>query len=205
MKNMLFMLPVIMPAIFAAIVGTQKFKTKNMRNKIVAFAVTSNLAVLIALLYFGADRKIEILKLNDFINIYFNIDALGALFAVMASCLWVFTAFYAMEYMEHEQDQGRFFAFFMATLGITMGIAFSGSLVTLYLFYEMLTLSTFPLVIHSQTDEAFKSGRKYLIYSFGGATLVFLGMALLHSVSPSLDFVAKGIEYSANDKLILTL
>ncbi len=204
MKNMLFILPVIMPFLFSALISSKKFEGKNVRNIVVAVAVISNLAVLLFALYTGAKKKIEILRLNEFIHIYFNVDKLGVLFAVMASCLWVFTAFYAMGYMEHESGQKRFFVFFTATLGITMGIAFSGSLLTLYLFYEMLTLSTFPLVIHSQSKEAFESGRKYLIYSFGGAALVFFGMVLLHSVSPSLDFNSYGIDYNSKDKLILT-
>ncbi|KDR94438.1 multisubunit sodium/proton antiporter, MrpD subunit [Peptoclostridium litorale DSM 5388] len=204
MKNMLFILPVIMPFLFSALISSKKFEEKKVRNVVVGIAVISNLAVLLLALYTGAEKKIEILRLNEFIHIYFNVDKLGVLFAVMASCLWVFTAFYAMGYMEHESGQKRFFAFFTATLGITMGIAFSGSLLTLYLFYEMLTLSTFPLVIHSQNKESFESGRKYLIYSFGGAALVFFGMILFHSANPSLDFNAYGIDYSSKDKLILT-
>jgi multicomponent Na+:H+ antiporter subunit D len=141
---------------------------------------------------FGEGR-IHLFKLNEFLDIYFRIDKLSILFSLLVSILWIFTAFYAMQYMKHEGKESKFFTFFLATLGVTIGIAFSGNLITLYAFYEFLTLSTFPLVIHTDTKEALKSGKKYLIYSFGGATLVLLGMILLFSITSDITFNAHGI------------
>jgi multicomponent Na+:H+ antiporter subunit D len=98
-----------------------------------------------------------------------------------------------MEYMKHEGKEKKFFGFFITTLGVTLGIAFSGNLITLYLFYELLTLVTFPLVIHSGSREALQSGKKYLIYSFAGATIVLMGMLILFSLTNNLAFVPGGI------------
>jgi multicomponent Na+:H+ antiporter subunit D len=97
-----------------------------------------------------------------------------------------------MEYVKHVGHEKRFFSLFIASLGVTVGIAYSGSLVTLYLFYELLTLMTCPLVTHAQTPEALHSGKKYLVYSFSGAGLALLGILTLFSLSGGVSFIPGG-------------
>ena len=102
-------------------------------------------------------------------------DALGLLFALLASFLWIFTAFYSAGYMRglDEPNQTRFFASFAASLSAAIGIAFAENLVTIFVFYELLSVATYPLVAHDETDEARAAGRKYLAYTFfGGGFLV---------------------------------
>ncbi len=169
-----------------------KFDEKQ-RNIFVSVGVTLNFVFLVIIFYLFGESRIHLFKLNEFLDIYFRIDKLSILFSLLVAILWIFTAFYSMEYMKHEGKERRFFIFFIATLGVTMGIAFSGNLITLYTFYELLTLSTFPLVIHTDSKEALKSGKKYLIYSFVGATLVLLGMILLFSITKDTTFSARGI------------
>lgn len=103
------------------------------------------------------------------VPIMFRVDGLGMLFALVASSLWIVTSLYAIGYMRglHEHSQTRFFAFFALSLSATLGVAFSGNLLTLYLFYEMLSLSTWPLVTHHQDKEARTGGRTYLSYLLG--------------------------------------
>lgn len=208
MKNFFILIPIAMPFMFAVLLNLIEFKIKKYRNIFIAFSVIINFILTICTFYFDVNMKLEILKLNDFINICIKIDKLGILFSTLASTLWIFTSLYSMEYMENEKNEKRFFTFFILTLGITIGIAFSGNLITLYIFYEMLTLSTYPLVIHAQNKEAFISGKKYLIYSFGGATLVLLGMMLLYSITNHLDFIPRGIlsgMNQENNKLMLII
>ncbi len=208
MKSIAIILPIILPFIWAIMLNKIKFKEKRSRNNFIAFGVILNFIIMIGFFYFNVSLEVEILKLNDFINIYIHVDKMGILFSTLASILWICTSFYSMEYMNHEENEKRFFTFFIITLGITIGIAFSGNLLTLYIFYELLTLSTFPLVIHAENKEAFFSGKKYLIYSFGGATLILLGMILLYSVYPDLTFMQKGILREANienDQLMLII
>jgi len=133
------------------------------------------------------------------VPIIFRVDALGMIFALVASSLWILTSLYAVGYMRglKEHSQTRFFAFFALSLSATMGVAFSGNLLTLYLFYEMLSLSTWPLVTHHQDKEARTGGRTYLSYLLGtsvafalpaviftyiesGGDLSFAGDAILH-------------------------
>jgi multicomponent Na+:H+ antiporter subunit D len=103
------------------------------------------------------------------VPILFRVDGLGMIFALVASSLWILTSIYAVGYMRglQEHSQTRFFAFFALSLCATLGVAFSGNLLTLYLFYELLSLSTWPLVTHHQDKEARTGGRTYLSYLLG--------------------------------------
>jgi len=103
------------------------------------------------------------------VPIAFRVDGLGMLFALVASSLWILTSLYAIGYMRglKEHGQTRFFAFFALSLSATLGVAFSANLLTLYLFYEMLSLSTWPLVTHHQDREARGGGRTYLTHLLG--------------------------------------
>lgn len=103
------------------------------------------------------------------VAIEFRVDSFGMLFALVASSLWIVTSVYAIGYMRglKEHSQTRFYAFFAVALCATLGVAFSANLLTLYLFYEMLSLSTYPLVTHHQDREARGGGRTYLTYLVG--------------------------------------
>lgn len=190
--NQLILLPILFPFLLAITLAIARFEEKP-RNVFVGFGVILNIIITTCVFYFIGERSFELLRINEFIDVYFKVDKLGMLFSLLVSLLWVFTSFYSMEYMKHEGKENRFFSFFLLTLGITLGIGFSGNLFTLYIFYELLTLATFPLVIHSGTKEAINSGKKYLIYSFGGATLILLGIILVFSTAKTLDFNPGGI------------
>lgn len=129
--------------------------------------------------------------------IAFRVDGLGMLFALVASSLWILTSLYAIGYMRglHEPSQTRFFAFFALSLCATLGVAFAGNLFTLYLFYEMLSLSTWPLVTHHQDKEARGGGRTYLSYLLG-TSIAFAIPAILFTYTRSggdLDFGPEAI------------
>ncbi|MGM0447333.1 MAG: cation:proton antiporter [Methanobacteriota archaeon] len=128
-------------------------------------------------------------------------DALGMLFAFLASGLWIITSFYSIGYMRglDEPNQTRYFAAFAVSLAATMGIAFAGNLVTIFIFYELLSIATYPLVAHDETAEARSAGRKYLAYTmFGGGVLVLAGTVLVYLLAGSVDFTAGGIAELAN-------
>ena len=132
----------------------------------------------------------------DPVSIVLRVDAFGIIFASVASCLWLVTTFYSIGYMRahKEHSQTRYYACFAVTLSMTMGVAFAGNLVTLYLFYEMLTLITYPLVSHSQTDEAYAGANKYLFYLLGTSKAFLLAaMLLTYAVSGNLTFSPEGV------------
>ena len=130
------------------------------------------------------------------ITIAFELEALGVLFALVAGLLWVVTSIYAIGYMRghNEKNQTRFFAAFAISISATMGIAFSANLFTLFLFYEILTLATYPLVTHSGTAEAKKGGRVYLGILLGTSIGFFLlGILATWVITGRIDFQAGGI------------
>lgn len=139
------------------------------------------------------------------LNISFSIEPLGVLFALIASFLWLVTVIYAIGYMRshQEQNQTRFYCCFAVAISAVMGIAFSANLFTLFIFYEVLTLSTYPLVTHSGTEEAKKSGRIYLGILLGTSILFLLpAVAGTWVVTNSLDFTTGGIFSQDVDKTV---
>lgn len=130
------------------------------------------------------------------VPIELRVDALGMIFALVASCLWLFTSLYSIGYMRalNEHAQTRYFASFAVAISATLGIAFSGNLLTMYLFYEVLSLSTYPLVTHEQNAEARASGRKYLTYILGTSIgLALPAMLMTYAAAGTLDFTSGGI------------
>ncbi|MBP1926005.1 multicomponent Na+:H+ antiporter subunit D [Sedimentibacter acidaminivorans] len=190
--NNIILLPIIFPFLAAIIIAVCNF-TEKRRNIFAGSIIFLNLIFVSYIVANFNGISMHVIKMNEFLDIYFKVDKLSVFFSLLVSVLWLFTSIYAMEYMKHEGKEKRFFAYFILTLGVTLGIAFAGNLITLYLFYELLTLTTFPLVIHSGSKEALKSGMKYLIYSFTGATVALLGMLILFSLTNNLTFVPGGV------------
>lgn len=127
--------------------------------------------------------------------IKFRVDPLGMLFALVASSLWVLTSAYSIGYMRglKEHSQTRYFCFFALALSATIGVAFSANLLTLYLFYEMLSLATYPLVTHHQDKEGRASGRKYLTYILGTSIgLLLPAMLISYNLAGTLEFASQG-------------
>jgi formate hydrogenlyase subunit 3/multisubunit Na+/H+ antiporter MnhD subunit len=129
------------------------------------------------------------------IHFVLRVDALGMIFGLLASALWVITSLYSIGYMRGlgEHDQTRYFASFAASLSSAIGVAFAGNLVTLFIFYELLTVATYPLVAHNQDEEARAAGRKYLTYTFLGGVAVLSGTVLVYWSAGTTAFTAGGI------------
>lgn len=119
-------------------------------------------------------------------------DALSLQFVALSSVLWLTTTVYAIGYLEGAPLRSRFFGYFSLCVSATVGLALAGNLITFLLFYELLTLATFPLVVHRGTPEALRAGRVYLAYTLGGGALVLMGVALLHSLGGSPGFTGTG-------------
>lgn len=120
-------------------------------------------------------------------------DPLSLLFLTLSSVLWLLTTFYAVGYMRDAKNRSRFFSYFSLCVAATAGIAMAGNLLTFYLFYETLTLSTFPLVIHEGSQKAIEAGKTYLRYTITGGMLILGGTLYLYSTAGSVDFVTNGI------------
>jgi multicomponent Na+:H+ antiporter subunit D len=130
------------------------------------------------------------------LDIGFAVDPLGLLFGLTASLLWVVTSFYSIGYMRGlaEHAQTRYFTCFAVALSATIGLAFSANLLTLFIFYELITFSTYPLVAHKETKEALAGANKYLAYLVGSSKAFFLAAVLLiWTLTGTTDFVPGGV------------
>jgi len=144
----------------------------------------------------GGRPTITLLEMIPGISITLSLEPLGMIFAGIASFLWIITSFYAFGYMRghHETNQTRFFFCFAVAIMSAIGIAYSGNMLTLFVFYEILTISTFPLVTHSGTDEARRAGRVYLGILLGtSVTFLLTAMVWTYVEAGTLDFEKGGI------------
>ena len=153
-------------------------KRKNLRETFTFLVATIQASVVLSMvpiLLSGSIIEFQIWQMFTHVPLLLRVDGFGLLFACVASLLWIATTVYAIGYMRglHEHAQTRFYSFFAISLSATIGVAFSANLLTIYFFYEMLSVSTFPLVTHMQDKDARTGGRTYLGY------LLFTSLCLL--------------------------
>lgn len=144
----------------------------------------------------GARPKLVLVDFLPNISLAFSAEPLGATFALVAAVLWLITVIYAIGYMRghHERHQTRFYAFFAVSLGATMAVALSANVMTLFTFYEALTLATYPLVTHHGTEEAKRAGRVYFGVLLGTSIgLQLPAIAAIYVLTGTLDFAPGGI------------
>ena len=172
----------------------------NVREAVTIVLALAKFGIVAAMVPGVLDGETYVFSAGGFvagIEFVLRADPLGILFAALASLLWIVTSLYSIGYMRglDEHSQTRYFASFAASLSATMGIAFAGNLVTIFVFYELLSVATYPLVAHDGTDEARSAGRKYLAYTmFGGGVLVLAGTVLVFVLAGTVTFTPGGIE-----------
>jgi len=125
-------------------------------------------------------------------DLVLHASALPMLFVVLSAVLWLITTIYAIGYLERSPGRSRFFGFFSVCVSATTGIALSGNLFTFVLFYELLTLATYPLVVHRGTQEALRAGKIYLAYTLTGGTALMVAVVWLHATVGPFDFMEGG-------------
>jgi len=156
-------------------------------------AVILNSILVWYLLLHHSDSTFLLAHFTGDLSICFKVDGMGMVFAGLVSALWPFATLYAFEYMTKEEHEKIFFLLYTMTYGITLGIALSANLLTMYFFYELLTLVTVPLVMHTLTREAILASRKYLYYSLGGAAFAFIGLIMIIIYGTTTDFILGGV------------
>lgn len=143
-------------------------------------------------------HRLAVLNLGEIVTgvpFALKADAVGVFFALIASFLWILTSFYSIGYVRglSEHKQTRYFAYFAVCLSSTIGIAFSANLATFIIFYEILTIATYPLVIHKETEEAIRAGRKYLAYTLTAGVFLIAAATWTYLLTGSLDFIPGGL------------
>ena len=186
-------------------------RSPNLRE---AVTITTSVItfILVTVVYLSVKQGIEpqLTLIEPFpgVSIALKAEPLGMLFALMASFLWIVTSIYSIGYMRghHEQNQTRFFIFFAIAISCTLGAAFAANGFTLFLFYEALTLSTFPLVTHKGDEKAKRAGRIYLFILLGTSVgLLLFALIWTWQLTGHLDFQSGGIFESGHSKTVLNI
>lgn len=207
MSQYLMLLPIFVPIVFGAIIPLLRFENRRARQWYVGgVAIANTLLMFLVMFIIRPTGDFMLLNMAGKLSISFHMDGLGCVFGSLIAVLWPIATFYAFEYMKHEGKENTFFTFFTMTYGITVGIAFAGNLMTLYLFYELLTFVTLPLVMHGMSKKSVFAGRRYVTYSVGGAAFAFIGIAFILTFGEGFDFIYGGVltaEYTALQEQLL--
>lgn len=134
-----------------------------------------------------------VVRFTGNLTISFYIDGMTMIFGGLVAALWPFATLYSFEYMKREEHEKIFFAFYTITYGVTLGISMASDFLTMYFFYELLTLVTVPLVLHTLTRQAILAARKYLYYSLGGAAFGFIGLIFMLTYGMNYNFTLGGM------------
>lgn len=149
-------------------------------------------AVQAVILLFAPQREIVLFSITDSLSIALRADGISRLFMLIAAIGFLLISIYAFRYLEHEEKDDKFFSFFLLSQAALMGMDFSRNLISMYLFFEMLTLLSMPLVLHDRTEEAVRGALKYLFYSIAGAFLALGCIFFLSRYCTTLEFSAGG-------------
>ena len=198
------MLPAILPVLAGVILllslafekrknggeRTGEAQLRSLHRYVVAVLAVSVVLALAVVL--NGEHSVTLFELLKGIPVYFHVDDISRLFAVTISVVWIAVAVYSFVYMKHEGKEQRFYGFYLIVYGVLMALSFSGNLVTMYLFYEIMTLTSMPLVLHNGSREAIMAALKYLFYSMCGAYLGLFGIFFLYKYCDTLTFTAGG-------------
>ena len=194
---LLSLLPILLPVLAGGLLMLWKPR-QRVRQVFVMSAVLLTSALICAAVaetdrLGPASTACTVVQFGRNMSLSLRIDRASMVFGMIIAVLWPITTLYAFEYMKHETNKTRFFGFFLMSYGVVCGIAFAEDFLTLYIFYEMLTLATLPLVMHEMDQKARYAGRKYFIYSFSGAAAVFILLIFLMRYGTTLNFVYGGV------------
>ena len=207
-SSLLPLFVVLIPFIGSIIIYFSK-KSENVRETWTFLVAALNLVLLLKMAQWilaGNVYTFHIAEVLPGLPLFFKIDGFGMLFACVAGSLWIVTSLYSIGYMRplKEHAQNRYFASFSLAISATMGVAFSGNILTMYLFYEILSLSTYPLVTHHQDAEARGGGRKYLTFLLSTSIGFALpAMIITYLNTGTLSFSNAGIFTQTTDPTLL--
>ncbi len=192
------MLPVLFPILAGGCLLALRPSSGKARNVFImtVVLVTAALALFAVWLSYRSGSgalACTLVRFSERFSISLRIDGASMVYGAIVSVLWPLITLYALDYMTHEGAENRFFSFWLMSFGVVLGIAFAEDFLTLYLFYEFLTLATLPLVMHAMDDKARYAGRKYVLYSISGAAFAFIGIVFLLNYGTTLNFTYGGV------------
>ncbi len=193
MSEVCMLFAVLIPFVSGVLVPVLPFKSRRGMLWFMEAAVTLNSLLVFCILAFRPEEALTIFRFTGNLSITLQADGLGSLYAALVAFLWPLAMLYSFEYMKHEGNEKTFFMFYIITYGVTLGVALAENILTMYFFFEMLSLVTLPLVMHTRTREAILASRTYLYNMLGGAAFAFIGMIFILTYGTTSSFVAGGV------------
>lgn len=190
MNSTILLFPIFFPMIAA--LSMPFIKKSNVRNIVIMAVLAVEAATVIFIAYTGG-FEITFWEISNKLRIRFKSDELSRFYSCFISIIWLLVGVFSFEYMKNERNVGRYFLFYLISLGVLMGISYSSNFMTMYLFYEFMTLMTVPLVLHNETNEAVNAGLKYMGYSVFGAGLGLIGFFFLCHYATATTFNPGGV------------
>jgi len=201
-------LAVFLPIIAGLAMLVFPLKTRGQREWAVeGVTLFTSFIVLLCLAEPKETQTVAFMLMQD-MPIAFRIDGLSSVFTALVAFLWPLAVLYGFEYMEHEGGENHFFALYTITYGVTLGISTAANIMTMYIFYEFLTMATLPLVMHGTSRESVKAGHQYMIYSFFGAAVGFVGVMIIVAFGQGGTFAMGGVlseAFASKHPLLLRL
>ncbi|MBE6759708.1 MAG: proton-conducting membrane transporter [Ruminococcaceae bacterium] len=188
---MIMIAAIVLPMILGAALPFVKIKNRNALHGLV-IGTTALEAVLGLAVILSEEKLLELWRITDTLTVSLRADGMAKLFTVLFTFGWLLVSVFAFEYMKHEHNEDRFYAFFLLSEGALVGLSLSANMAAMYLCFELATLLSMPLVLHSMKKDAMSAALKYLFYSIAGAFMALLGIFFLAHYSTSLDFVPGG-------------
>ncbi len=187
------LLVVLIPFVVGVLIPALPFRTRRQMCIFTGLGALLNSVLVILLLLNPPAEALTVFRFTGNLSVTLGIDGPGSVFACLAAVMWPLALLFSFEYMKHENNEKSFFLFYVIAYGITLGVALSENILTMYFFFELLSLSTLPLVMHTRTREAILASRTYLYYMLGGAAFAFIGMTFILTYGTTSSFVMGGV------------
>ena len=190
--NCYLIFPVLLPILMGILIKKLPLERKMRATVSVLSLFVFSLVSALGLLFRG-DSDFTLWKITDKVVFAFSLDAVSRFYVLFVSVVWGFVGLYAAEYTEHDENDARFWRYYLISYGALMGLSMADNLITLYMFYEMMTLVTVPLVAHNMDKQSVAAAIKYLIYSVFGASLALLGIFFVGAYADTFSFTLGGV------------
>lgn len=208
-QSVLILFAIFVPILFGiGILSKPEFKSRKSLITVAATGLVLTTVLSLAILVLG-DMQLHLFAIGENMEIVFLADKMGRIFMTIVTIVLPLVGMYAFEYMGHYEQEQRFFGFYLMVYGVLLALSYAGNIVTFYLFYEMMSIFSMPLVFHFRTKEAVMAGLKYLFYSLTGAYFVLFGIYFLNQYTTTLNFTAGGTldmaKVAGNEGLLLVV
>ncbi len=203
---MLPLLAVLIPIVAAGLVAWVSFYSEKWRNFIATVATAATFLSILAMyptvVTEGKVITYKLLQIATPLNLTFRVDGFSLIVALVSTFVWLAATIYALSYMDHEENRGRFYTLLLLTFSGTIGVPLAGDFLSLLLFFEIMSLASYVLVVHTQSDEAYSAGNLFLYLGVFGGMSILSGLALLYFRNGTLDILPGTMVIESMDAVV---